>query len=96
MHSKENVENIYPLTPVQEGILFHSMASGNSDYNNSTTFEIHDSLDIDLLEKSFYAVIRKHDILRAVITNELANRPLQIILKDPKPKFEFFDLSDIK
>ena len=75
-----NIEAIYPLTPVQEGILFHTLYAPQSPlYFQQYTCRLDGALDPAAFARSWQHVIDRHPALRALITWEGRDQPLQII-----------------
>jgi NAD(P)-dependent dehydrogenase (short-subunit alcohol dehydrogenase family)/aryl carrier-like protein len=63
--NSENIEDIYPLTPLQHGMLFHILAAPSSGmYVNQQRYTLQGSLDISALKTAFQQVIDRHQILR--------------------------------
>jgi len=59
-----NVADIYPLSPMQSGMLFHTLyAPGSSVYLNQLRADI-DGLDVARFSAAWTAVTARHDILR--------------------------------
>jgi amino acid adenylation domain-containing protein/non-ribosomal peptide synthase protein (TIGR01720 family) len=59
-----NVADIYPLSPMQSGMLFHTLyAPGSSVYLNQLRADI-DGLDVARFSAAWAAVTARHDILR--------------------------------
>ncbi|MED1018427.1 non-ribosomal peptide synthase/polyketide synthase [Bacillus atrophaeus] len=89
-------ENIYPLTPMQKGMLFHSLFDPNSGaYFQQTTFDLHGDLDIDSFSKSLDGLSQRYDIFRTNFYRGWKDQPLQIILKTKKIGFQFIDLREM-
>ncbi|HEY7512439.1 MAG TPA: condensation domain-containing protein, partial [Vicinamibacteria bacterium] len=58
------VEDAYPLTPLQEGILFHSLSSpGTGTYVSQAVLTVAGA-DVDRLERAWQAVVDRHPALR--------------------------------
>ncbi|OEU67170.1 MAG: hypothetical protein BBJ57_13610 [Desulfobacterales bacterium PC51MH44] len=83
--AKENVKNIYTLSPMQEGMLFHFLADKNSTaYSQQISWRINGNLDLALFEAAWNKLIRRHDILRTVFIYKNTDRSLQVVLKEHK------------
>ncbi|AFZ23815.1 non-ribosomal peptide synthase/amino acid adenylation enzyme [Cylindrospermum stagnale PCC 7417] len=75
-----NIEDVYPLSPMQQGMLFHSLfAPGSGVYIGQITYELHGSLDISALERSWQQVIDRHPILRTAFVWENLEKSLQVV-----------------
>lgn len=71
MSLKEKVAKLYPLTPVQEGILFHSLFEERSEaYFCQFCISLHGLLDLGVLEKSLTVLIDRHEMLRTLISHK--------------------------
>ncbi len=76
----KNIQAIYPLTPIQEGILFHVLESPRTGmYFNQFTCRIEGKLDLNRLERAWQAAFARHSALRTLFTWEKRDRPLQIV-----------------
>ncbi|WP_414620774.1 condensation domain-containing protein [Calothrix sp. CCY 0018] len=92
----ENIEDIYNLTPVQKGILFHSLyAPEFGQYIFQTTFTLRGSLNVAAFKRAWQKVVERHTILRTGFYWEEAEQPLQIVYKQVKVPLELYDWSDI-
>jgi non-ribosomal peptide synthase protein (TIGR01720 family) len=61
------VEDIYPLSPMQEGMLFHSLADRDSQVHfEQMVYHVHGSFETGLVQKGFEILTKRHDILRTV------------------------------
>ena len=93
MIDKKNIKNIYEMTPLQEGMFFHSLYdSESSAYFEQTRDRIIGCVDTLLFEKSWQALVSRHDIFRTLFVNHKQGKLLQIVLKDRSIPFLFQDL----
>ncbi|RED45828.1 non-ribosomal peptide synthetase [Aestuariispira insulae] len=78
----ENVADIYPLTPLQEGILFHHQISRDSDPYLLWHLNRFDSRqDLDRYLTALQKVIQRHDILRTAFIWQGLHMPIQVVLR---------------
>ena len=76
------VQDIYPLTPLQQGLLFHSLYDPHSTvYVTTMCWRLQGALDAQALEASWQQVIDRHEVLRTAFVGEELQRPLQVVLK---------------
>ena len=91
-----NVVSMYPLSPMQEGMLFQALRDPQSSaYFNQLSIVIQGSLHEAYLEKSLSLLMERHDIFRTVFMYEELERPLQIVLKKRKPSIVFEDYTGL-
>ncbi|MCP4154056.1 MAG: amino acid adenylation domain-containing protein, partial [bacterium] len=89
-----HIREIYPLTPMQEGMLFHTLMDNESPaYFEQSAFTITGTLDIPLFEKSFKYLIQRYDILRTAFLHDKLEKPLQAVLKEVAVNVPFHDIS---
>ncbi len=74
------VEDIYPLTPVQQGCLYHILREPSSGvYFNHMTFRIAGKLDVEAFHAAWQRALERHPILRTSFVWEGVEEPLQVV-----------------
>ena len=86
------VENIYPLAPMQEGMLFHSLYDGQaSSYVNRLRLDL-DDLDPQRFIQAWQQVLDQHEALRAgFVWEQGLEAPRQVVLRQVQLPVERFD-----
>ncbi len=76
----ENVADAYPLTPMQEGMLFHALAEPGSDvFENQRTIEVEGELDLAAFRAAWERLVERYDVLRTAFVWDGLDRPLQVV-----------------
>lgn len=86
----DNIEDIYPLSPMQQGLLFETLSgsdSGTQHYAVQCRFEIEGPLDVQRFRESWQAVARRHPVLRSAFVHEQVSKPVQVVLNDRSVPF---------
>ncbi len=77
-----NVQDIYPLAPLQAGILYHHISAEQGDpYTLKALFSLRDRARLDDFSHALQGVINRHDILRTAVLWEGLDEPLQVVLR---------------
>ena len=75
-----NVQDVYPLSPLQEGMLFHHLANERSDsYVLWSLFELRTPDCLDAFINALQRVIDRHDVLRSAVLWEKLPHPVQVV-----------------
>jgi len=73
------IEDIYPLSPMQQGMLFHSLSAPEEGaYVNQLRVDIR-GLDIERFREAWQATLDRHAVLRAGFIWEGVDEPVQVI-----------------
>ena len=76
----ENVEDIYPLSPTQEGLLFHTLNAPRSGvYFNQYHCLLCGNLNRAAFKQAWQAVVDRHTILRTAFVWEGLDEALQVV-----------------
>ena len=91
---RNNVEDIIPLTSMQEGMLFHYLTELDSpEYHEQVIIGLIGDLNPDLFQKAWDFVILRNEMLRTVYRWEDMNKPVQVILKNYEVIMRQYDFS---
>jgi len=75
-----SVEDLYGLSPIQEGMLFHSLHGGEeAPYFEQFVFADDQGLDLDRFERAWRQVIERHPVLRTSFVWQDVERPMQLV-----------------
>nr|WP_223194784.1 non-ribosomal peptide synthase/polyketide synthase [Pseudomonas sp. PSB18] len=75
-----NVQDIYPLAPLQEGLFFHYLLQDQGDtYLLHTTLAFDQETGLDAFCEALQRVIERHDILRTALAWEDLDQPVQVV-----------------
>ncbi|MET0395723.1 MAG: condensation domain-containing protein, partial [Longimicrobiaceae bacterium] len=86
--SERGVEDVYPLSPLQEGMLFHALyAPGSGVYVTQFGFALEGALDSDALERAWQAAVERHEPLRTGFAWEGLPRPVQVVRREAELPF---------
>ncbi|WP_298917464.1 non-ribosomal peptide synthetase [uncultured Nostoc sp.] len=87
-----NIENIYELSPVQQGILFHSLYESESGaYFVQISYGLRGMLNIEAFERAWERVVAHHSPLRTSFHWEGLDKPLQVVNKKVQLPLEKLD-----
>ena len=78
------IEDILPMTPMQEGLLWHSRAEGQA-YVEQIRFRMRTDLDEQALEQAWKDVSDRHRALRTAFCQDPVGGPLQVVLGTVAP-----------
>ncbi|MGB3184035.1 MAG: amino acid adenylation domain-containing protein [Cyclobacteriaceae bacterium] len=91
--SKENIHNIYNLSPMQEGMYFHALLDAGTAYMQQVAYRVEGNLQPGLVRQAFELLSTRYDILRTVFVQKSTRDILQVVLKEVRPDFTSTEMS---
>ncbi|WPO69658.1 non-ribosomal peptide synthetase [Streptomyces sp. KN37] len=91
------LQDILPLSPLQEGLLFHRLYSGDAPdvYAVQLVVELTGDLSVPSLKQAAQALLARHPGLRAAFRYEGLSRPVQLIPRQVPLPWSEYDLTDV-
>ncbi len=76
----KDIEDIYELSPLQQGMLFDSLSEENAGlYVYQMSYALHGNLNVAAFERAWQQIVLRHQILRASFHWEGLEKPVQVI-----------------
>ncbi|WP_341720548.1 amino acid adenylation domain-containing protein [Micromonospora sp. FIMYZ51] len=89
-----NVQDVYPLVPSQEGILFHHLMDPDNDpYVMSVVFTAADEAACTAFTDALQAVVDRHDVMRTAVLTEGLAEPVQVVYRNATLPVERVELA---
>ncbi|KAA0102330.1 non-ribosomal peptide synthetase [Mycolicibacterium sp. P1-18] len=89
------VADIWPLSPLQEGVYFQASYAQAAVYIVQNVFEFTEPVDPDALRTAYSAVMARNPVLRSAFLAHGLPHPVAAIVKDPVCEPELLDLTDV-
>ncbi|BAZ50354.1 Condensation domain protein [Nostoc sp. NIES-4103] len=88
----EDVEDIYTLSPTQQGMLFHILAEPNSGiYLEQILCILQGKLNFSAFEKAWQQIVKRHPSLRTGFISKNLDKPVQVVYRRVKLVIEQYD-----
>ncbi|WP_342381799.1 non-ribosomal peptide synthase/polyketide synthase [Myxococcus stipitatus] len=92
----DNLEDLYPLSPLQGGMLFHAIAEpGQGLYFNQLVCELRGRLDVRAFEQAWRGVMAAHPVLRTALVWDDVDEPVQVVLREVDLPLRLEDWRDL-
>jgi amino acid adenylation domain-containing protein/non-ribosomal peptide synthase protein (TIGR01720 family) len=86
------IEDIYRLTPTQQGMLFHSLAEPDRGvYMTQLVCELRGGVDEEAFQAAWQAVVSLHESLRADFAWDVCAEPIQVVRREVEVKLSSDD-----
>ncbi|MEO3777932.1 amino acid adenylation domain-containing protein [Micromonospora sp. B11E3] len=91
----EGIEDVYELSPIQEGLLFHNLYSpGSGIYLEQVTMRMRGPLDVAAYQRAWQTIVDRHAVLRTSFHWEGVDKALQVVRRDVPFPIEVLDWRD--
>ena len=91
----ENVEAVYPVSPMQEGMLFHSLYEpGSGLYVEQLHCVLEGDLDVAAFRRSWESLAERHTVFRTLFLSKNRQRPVQVVRRTVGLDWTEWDWSD--
>ncbi|MCB1056817.1 MAG: hypothetical protein KDD11_15050 [Acidobacteria bacterium] len=88
----EEIEDLYTLSPMQQGMLFHVLAAPDDRlYLDQTLCTLRGELDLDAFRAAWNTVVERHPALRTAFVWRGLRKPLQVVHREAQVEIEAFD-----
>jgi len=86
------IQDVYPLSPMQEGLLLHTLREpGSGIYLMQYCYLIEHAIDLDAFEQAWRTVVERHEVLRTSFCWDVAEQMVQIVRREPRPDIRLLD-----
>ncbi|WP_232835615.1 non-ribosomal peptide synthetase [Actinocorallia populi] len=79
MTAGRDLEDILPLSPLQQGFFFHAKYDDQDVYTAQLVLDMEGPLDAAALRRAAETLLRRHGNLRAAFTDQDVSRPVQVV-----------------
>ncbi|MDQ2586489.1 non-ribosomal peptide synthase/polyketide synthase [Saccharothrix yanglingensis] len=90
----QDVEDVYPLTPLQAGMLFHDLVDEGTAYFNQTRVRLTGVTDPRRLGEAWQRVVDRTPVLRSGVVWEGLDEPVQVVRRDVRVPIAYADVTD--
>ena len=95
-NKKNNVEDIYPLSPMQQGMLFHSLYAPESGvYFTQVSCTLRGNLHVPTFEQAWQKIVEKHSIFRTAFIWKSLSQPMQVVYRQVQINVDTHDWQDL-
>lgn len=80
--ARAKIENMYPLSPMQQGLLFHTLLAPRAGlYLPHVVLELSGELDAAALRQAWQSALQEHGVLRTGFFWEERDEPFQVVFR---------------
>ncbi len=92
----QNIEDIYTLSPTQQGMLFHVLSAPNSGiYIEQALCILQGELNLWAFEQAWQQIVHQHPSLRTAFVWKNLDKPIQVVYRQAKLLMEHYDWREL-
>ncbi|AVL26440.1 hypothetical protein NBRGN_112_01580 [Nocardia brasiliensis NBRC 14402] len=93
-----NLTDVWPVTPLQSGMLFHALLAESSidAYTTQFVLDLGGAVDATRMHRCAQAVLDRHDNLRVAFAEDAEGKPLQIVQDSLDVPWRLIDLAQLE
>jgi hypothetical protein len=96
VEANHQIEDAYRLTPLQQGMLFHTLQAPDSGaYLNQQSYSLEGELDVDAFQEAFRQVVQRHTMLRTAFVLQAGGEPRQVVHRHADLRCEQHDWQSV-
>ena len=92
----EAIEDVFELSPLQQGILFQTLYTDTEMYVQQFSFTINAPVDVDSYRRAWQSSLDRHAALRASFFWEEVEQPVQVVQRELEIPLQFEDWSGLE
>ncbi|NCR87816.1 MAG: amino acid adenylation domain-containing protein [Microcystis aeruginosa G13-10] len=90
--NRQNVADIYPLSPMQQGMLFHSLYEPDADvYFVQFSCNLKGNVDTTIFEQAWQRLVEKYVVFRTAFIWEALSQPVQVVYRQVTVRVATYD-----
>ncbi|HYF81964.1 MAG TPA: amino acid adenylation domain-containing protein, partial [Clostridia bacterium] len=93
--ARKNVEDIFALTPLQQGMLFHYLKdTGSNEYIEQLSLRLKGTIDAGAVKRAWDHVVQCNEMLRTVYKWEKLEAPVQIVQREYEVPVRYIEITE--
>ncbi|MCO5973403.1 non-ribosomal peptide synthetase [Actinoallomurus soli] len=92
--NRSQIEDVWPLSPLQHGLLFHALLDEQDVYAAQVVLDVEGPVDADALRKAGRDLLRRHPNLRAAFPHDRVKKPVQVVPRSVELPFREIEAAD--
>jgi len=92
----ENIEAVYPLSPLQQGLLFHTLLAPRSGvYFVQVCSDLNGNVHVEAFKQAWIRVVERHAVFRTFFIWEDVSKPVQVVEKEVTLPIDLLDWREL-